>query len=291
MAPEGHVAATKLWHECNYLQANEGNIDLSHLSFLHYNYLNRGVGAGIGADIGSKDTGGVEVDPEGILSKRGAAPEAETADAELTEFGVRSYKIRRDMGPGKYHLYITDYVIPNLTAFPGSSRGKGGYMVNWHVPVDDTHHWKYTFTFSRETTIDRDRLSPRWERTSDYRSIHNKPDRYGQDRASMKTKSYCGVGLDSDTQDGALQDQFATEGQGPIQDRTKEHLLSMDKAIIVARKVLLKAIRDLQQGLEAPNVIRDPRSNRFGIVAFKGVIPDSKGWKEYARELEAEGRV
>src|SRR5678809_775854 len=34
--PPDHVVTTKLLHECNYLQANEGNIDLSHLTFLHY---------------------------------------------------------------------------------------------------------------------------------------------------------------------------------------------------------------------------------------------------------------
>src|SRR5262245_53559219 len=34
-APDGHVAATKAWQECSYLQANEGNLDTSHLSYMH----------------------------------------------------------------------------------------------------------------------------------------------------------------------------------------------------------------------------------------------------------------
>ena len=34
--PLDHVKVTKYLHECNYLQANEGNYDLSHLNFLHY---------------------------------------------------------------------------------------------------------------------------------------------------------------------------------------------------------------------------------------------------------------
>src|SRR5262249_41540477 len=34
-APKGHVWTSKLIHECNYLQGNEGNVDPQHLSFLH----------------------------------------------------------------------------------------------------------------------------------------------------------------------------------------------------------------------------------------------------------------
>ena len=34
-APGAHVWTSKLIHECNYLQGNEGNVDPQHLSFLH----------------------------------------------------------------------------------------------------------------------------------------------------------------------------------------------------------------------------------------------------------------
>src|SRR5262245_61173636 len=33
-APPGHRLVTKIFHECNYFQANEGNLDPSHVSFL-----------------------------------------------------------------------------------------------------------------------------------------------------------------------------------------------------------------------------------------------------------------
>src|SRR6266540_2458422 len=55
--PADHVVATKLWHECNYLQANEGNIDLSHLTFLHYTARNRGIGGGRNNEGGRMDLG------------------------------------------------------------------------------------------------------------------------------------------------------------------------------------------------------------------------------------------
>src|SRR5580704_5546966 len=33
--PRAHVYVSKRWQECNYLQAMEGGIDSSHVSFLH----------------------------------------------------------------------------------------------------------------------------------------------------------------------------------------------------------------------------------------------------------------
>jgi phenylpropionate dioxygenase-like ring-hydroxylating dioxygenase large terminal subunit len=42
--------ATKVHHACNYLQANEGNIDPTHLSFLHRTWEPQG-DAGRGYDV------------------------------------------------------------------------------------------------------------------------------------------------------------------------------------------------------------------------------------------------
>ena len=35
LAPRDHLLVTKIYHECNYFQANEGNLDPSHVSYLH----------------------------------------------------------------------------------------------------------------------------------------------------------------------------------------------------------------------------------------------------------------
>ncbi len=274
--PDEQVYATKLLHECNYLQANEGNIDLSHLSFLHYNYMNKGIGGG--AKRSAPET------PSEPISGRGAVPTVETADAELTGFGVRSYKIRRDVAPDQYQLYLTEFVLPNFTAFPGILRGVGGYMVNWHVPIDDTHHWKYTFIFNRERQVERDwRERASGLRTPDYRPVRNKRNRYLQDRKSMQRESYSGIGFDF-----VAQDLWVTEGQGPIRDRSSEHLVSMDKAVLAARKLLLTAVYNLMEGREPPNVVRDPSQNGFRIVAFNGVLSNAKNWREHGKDLEAE---
>ena len=275
--PDEQTFAIKLFHECNYLQANEGNIDLSHLSYLHYNRFNRGIGG---------DLGGPMLPSEERVSDRSAVG-AEECDAELTPHGVRSYKIRRDVGAGKYHLYITEFVLPNLTTFPGRTRGLVGYSVNWHVPVDDTRHWKYTFQFRRDAALDKEQeRRVRADMTPDYRSPTNRNNRYMQDGESMED-SYSGLGKRSDgSYNFQIQDLWATEGQGFIQDRTQEHLAPNDMAVVVSRKVLHAAIRDLQEGREPNNVKRKPEENLFRLVSVNEMLPEEKNWRDRARELE-----
>ncbi len=259
------IFTIKLFSQCNYLQGNEGNLDLAHLSFLHYNPLHRHVG----------DASGDE------LSHRGAAPEMESYEAELTEHGIRSYKIQRLKDPDHYQLFMTEFVLPNFTAFFGEQYGiERTYSVNWHVPIDDEHHWKYTFIFSRQGPIDKESTRRRRaDMLPGYRPIRHKANRYQQNRDSMRAESYSGIGTNFQ-----VQDLCVTEGMGTIQDRTQEHLTSMDVPVIMARKLLFKAIRDLQEGREPANVVRDAKRNHFLIDASDDPVPVSQPWKEYMKE-------
>jgi hypothetical protein len=80
-----------------------------------------------------------------------------------------------------------------------------------------------------------------------------------------------------------VQDLCVTEGMGPIMDRTKEHLTSVDLPIVAARKVLLNAIRELRDGREPVNVVRDPNRDRLVLVTCDDFVPESVPWKEYIR--------
>jgi phthalate 4,5-dioxygenase oxygenase subunit len=121
----------------------------------------------------------------------------------------------------------------------------------------------------------------------DYRLIRNQTNRFLQDRESMKTKTYSGMGSAFQAQD-----IFATTSQGAIQNRTEEHLVSSDKVILAARKLLEKAIRDVQEGREPPHIIRDSSKNRFlHLLVVSDMISHSSDWKEYTKNLEAEARA
>ncbi len=272
-APEEHRFVSKYFQDCNYLQGNEGNIDPVHNNLLHHPNANLA------------HTGIAQY--QGFRGGRGPVPGIQTTDAQVTDFGVRLCDMT-PAGADKKNLRIYHFVLPNLTAFPGPLQGKEGYSVNWHVPIDDTRHWKYTFIFNRERGLDQQMARQRLGVgvTSDYRLIQNKANRYMQDRESMKTKSYSGIA------GFAAQDTWAIEGMGPIRDRTQEHLVSSDRVIVAARKLLIKAIRDVQEGREPPHVIRDPELNRFpNMIVWVGVVPSSTNWKEYCKQLETEARV
>src|SRR4029453_5816876 len=158
--------------------------------------------------------------------------------------------------------------MPNLAAFGGSTVGDG-YAVHWHVPIDDTHHWKYIFMFSRSKALDDElRNKSRAELTPDYRLTRNAANRFQQDRASMKTQTFTGMGINFQAHDA-----FATESQGPVQDRTNEHPVSSDKAIIAAHKLLLNAIKDVREGPHPQQVIRDASSTR---CSPRGVHSDTR---------------
>ena len=265
-APEANVFVTKYWHDCNYLQGNEGNIDPVHLSFLHRflreeGVFDRGNGRPVGTNVSSNELFGRDIAP--------------TLEVEATDFGVRIFALR-DAGDGTRYVRVSNFIYPNLSAFPGGGQGDG-YGVNWHVPVDDEHHWKFNITFSRTSPVGMERMRQGHaaEVGPDYHIRRSKANRYLQDREEMQTRSFIGMGPFF-----AAHDRFAVEGPGPIQDREQEHSGSTDKAIVMARLQLLKGIADLREGRDPPHVIRTPEANRLGHVgAVDVVVPNEEDWR------------
>jgi phthalate 4,5-dioxygenase oxygenase subunit len=269
-APPEYRTVVKIFHNCSYLQGNEGNIDPVHLSFLHQ-YLSEAQVARLRIVPGSNAT-------DNTLLGNDIAP---TIEVEIKDYGLRICTLR-NAGPDKCYLRVTNFVMPNLSAFGGSTVGDG-HAVHWHVPIDDTHHWKYIFAFSRsEPLADELRNRSRTELTPDYRLTRNAANRYQQDRESMKTRTFTGMGINFQAHDA-----FATESQGPVQDRTHEHPVSSDKAIIAARKLLLNGIKDVQEGRQPQHVIRDASSNRFPhLVVHSELISAAEDCKQYVKQLE-----
>lgn len=280
-APEDHRFIRKGYSECNYLQGNEGNIDPVHLSFLHVMLDENLARSGRPAEYVNVRGGNNSVNS---LLGANLAP---TIEVEVEDFGLRIYTWR-PVSDNKAYLRVSNFVMPNLCAVPGETQG-AGYLINWHVPIDDGHHWKYMMTFSREAPLNKEIFQKRYtaEIGPDYRPVRNQANRYRQDRDEMKTKTYTGLGTFF-----PAHDFYATESQGPIQDRTKEITGHSDKAIVGARKLILNAIKDIQEGREAQHVIRDPKKNRFPhMVVISQSVPSSTDWKNYTRKVETEARV
>jgi phthalate 4,5-dioxygenase oxygenase subunit len=225
-APEEYRYATKMFHDCNYLQANEGNVDPQHSSFLHR--------------VARRDRASMA-----YLAGDGAP----TVDWEEMGFGLRVYSVRR-IAEDRTYVRLTYLILPNLSAFGGM--WGDGYQVNWHVPIDDAHHWKYALHFSRTSPLDKDGIrGSGFDLTPDYYPRRNSGNRYLQDRESMQDGFYSGLGADFYDHD-----LWATETQGAIVDRTVEHTGYTDRAVVAGRNVLLKAIAQVQRGEDPPMVDR-----------------------------------
>ncbi len=193
-AAEDRLYVNKVHHECNYLQANEGNIDPVHLSFLH-RFLN---------DEQPRTVNGTE---RGYYTLLGAY-QSPDIEVEETDYGLRIFAVR-DAGPGKRYLRMSNFIFPNLSSFPGNTGGDG-YSVNWHVPIDDVSHWKYQITFRRGGPLDKVRLREQAAAETDerYHLRRNKANRYLQDRDEMRSRTFIGMGSMF-----AVHDKFATEAR------------------------------------------------------------------------------
>ena len=79
--------------------------------------------------------------------------------------------------------------------------------------------------------------------------LANKRNDYLMDRTSQKAGlTYSGVeGI-------GMQDASLQESMGPIQDRTREQLVSTDNGIIMTRRALLKAARANREGKPLPGL-------------------------------------
>jgi len=271
-APEGNSYVTKFLIECNYLQGLEGSIDPGHLSFLHKNFQDSEI------DRNYKAVRGSEVS-RNVLFGKDSSP---TIEADLADFGMRIYSVRK-VGPDKFYLRVSNFVYPNFAAFPGPTAGYG-YSVNWHVPIDDTHHFIYGFILSRGKPIPEKLVEhEKSETLPDYRLMRNLSNRYLQDREAMKTKNYTGIGIHF-----RAHDALATESEGPVQDRTREHPFSSDKVILAARKLLMQAMKEVEEGKEAPHVIRNPEQARVTeLVVISEAIPSTTDWKDYTKNAAA----
>jgi hypothetical protein len=73
------------------------------------------------------------------------------------------------------------------------------------------------------------------------------------------------------TQDCAIQ-----ESMGPIADRTAEHLLACDAAIVKIRRLLLQTLKDHAAGKPLPG--SDPKSYRVRSARYKA--PSGKSFAE-----------
>ena len=135
----------------------------------------------------------------------------------------------------------------------------------WYVPVDDGHCKRFRVNFA---PFNPDGTPV--QRPPDGELAHPRADQdYGRDYYEIDSIT----GIDP-TKSATFrsQDTMANETQGfPVMDRSLEHLGAHDQPLTATRLTILKAIADVQKGLDPKHIIRDPAQNE--IVYIRGNDP------------------
>jgi phthalate 4,5-dioxygenase oxygenase subunit len=265
--PAEQTYTSKRWQESNWLQALEGGIDSSHVSWLH--------SGGLKNDPLFKGTKGNEYNLNDLR------PFFEVVEGD----GGLFIGARRNAEDGTYYWRITPWVMPSFTIVPP----RGDHPVHGHfwVPIDDENCWVYTFDYhpTRALTADERQAMKNGfgvhsrNVPGTYRPQENKDNDYLMDRDAQKSgETFSGVrGI-------AQQDASLQESMGPIVNREKERLVSSDTGIIKARQKLRKAVEALRdEGIVPPGV--DPAHHHVRSAAI--VLPHAESFIESSREAVA----
>ena len=265
--PEENRIAFRIIQECNWVQGLESSIDPSHTSYLHRMAPLKGPAD---AQLAGNPYYAEDTNPR--------------LDIEHVSYGVRIHALRK-VGGGKGYLRVNNYIYPGGTT-PASSEPPPvtGYGGRWYVPRDDYSHTRFEFIYKHGAPVDKAAVT----RTKlqhvgpDKRHIRRAENRYMQDREEQKRDdTFCGLGRYI-----PAHDTFAIETQGAIQDRTQEHLGSTDVVIIEMRKALLSAIKQMQEGKEAPGLLRDPKQNQFpDFICISDFTRDGEDGPAYCKRV------
>ena len=274
-APASHTFAFKGLIECSWLQALEVGIDPAHASYLHRFFEDEDVTQSYGKQFRAASAGS-EMPMTRVL-REFARP---TIDVERTDFGLRIFALRH-IDAERTHVRVTNLAFPQAFVIPMSADMT---ITQWHVPIDDVSCYWYAIFTSFGAAVDKARMrAQRLElyELPAYRPRRGKSNNYGFDLEEQRTQTFTGMGHDIN-----VHDQWAVESQGPIQDRTREHLGQSDKAISAYRRMLIEAIGQAQAGERPPMVLDAAQAARVTGPAVVDAITPTGDWQRHWQQID-----
>lgn len=265
--PPEHYHVSCWIEENNWVQTLEGDLDSSHISFLHRSF--------------------VPIPNMPAVTRGAIARRAPTLRVKDTEYGL-VYGARRPAEDGKYYWRVTQWVIPGFTFIP-SSRGstRGCFLI---VPIDDCHTLVFHCAFRRDRPFTQEERRPTvvaqkiaFKLLDGYiidvrRPIRNQDNDFMIDREKQKRENYTGI---EGIQD---QDICIRTSMGRIVDRSREHLGTSDLAIIAMRRRLLRMAKEVQEGREPLGL----REGWWWKVRPLDVISEHSEFEELLRAYQKE---
>jgi nitrite reductase/ring-hydroxylating ferredoxin subunit len=266
--PASHRYISRRWQECNYLQAMEGGIDTTHVSFVHRYELERDA---LHMNAACKKY--IKADPNVQFTVQ------ETASG-MTIFG------RRNGEEDSWYWRITQWIFPWFTLVPPT----GPHPLAGHVwvPMDDENCWTWNINYYPDRPLSAEERGE-MERGAGIhaplipgtlRPVANKDNDYLVDRRAQKEKrAFSGV-FGFGIQDSSLQ-----ESMGAIQDRTEERLVQTDRAIILARRRLHDAATAIEEKGELPAIHPKTHAVRSASV----LLPKEQSVEAWAKDALVAG--
>lgn len=232
--PESHRYVSKMVVRANWMQLMEGDVDSSHVSFLHSD-----------ADLikNLRDAGRSSGDHM-------IADKSPRWVVKPTAYGYM-LAAQRDAGPDDYLWRVNQWLMPFATMV--AARDGTPNVAIARIPIDDEH----TMTFRMYAHPDRPLTKDEFDYTQagiffpemipgTFVPVENIDNEYLIDRAKQKAGSFTGI------KSFVAQDLAVAQDQGgPILDRTLEKLTRSDTAIVNVRRRLLESAKALMRG-DAP---------------------------------------
>jgi phthalate 4,5-dioxygenase oxygenase subunit len=264
LVPDGHLFVSKRIQHCYWTQGMEGDLDPSHLAFLHAGTIDR-----------TEEHAGYS-SAEWMQKDLAPKLEAFTRPAGLL-FGSR-----RNADENTYFWRIGQWFLPFFTTIPGFP-GDGPLSGHAWVPMDDEHTWVFTFTWHPTRPITAEEVARNQSGSAmhaqlmpgSFMPVCNKSNGYALADAPPERQPWMRIARFQD------QDIAITESMGPLYDRTQENLCSADAVIARVRYTLITAARRLHEGQEPPGL--DPKDYRMRPISVQ--LPRStESWADAVAE-------
>ena len=258
--PELHRGTTKVVQRCNWLQGLEGGIDTVHTNFLHRRF------AGSGTDV---------------MDRARANSLAAHVEVVPTDYGYTYAGIRHVSDDEGDYVRAYHFIAPFYQLRPGGQLQRRHGRASGHiwVPIDDenTMVWNFSYRFDgnemaeseRRQTGSGNEFGKDIDVERGFRSRASAENDYLIDREVQRTETFSGI-PGTNTQDRAVQDTM-----GPICDRTREHLGTTDRAIIMARRIMLNAVRVVEDSGDPPGL----GPNVYQLRPIEKVLPQGTPWR------------
>lgn len=267
-----HRLVLRINVQANYLQLWEGGADSSHVGILHSDAARPGW-----------LTDQVVRDDRASNPANLAVPDnAPTFEVEDTEYGFHYAAMRRVPGPDGSMQVTNIRVVPLIMPYVRIIPAPNSFYHVFEVPEDDYTTSTYIVIHGYSKQDEREIVKilalddPRYYNPETRDLLMSWNNRFGQDRKLMKSSHWTGLG-------GVEREDAAVAlSMGPLYDRTKEHLVAADGAVMRLRRRLLDCVRAVEVGEEPLGAkIKD-----FSSVSVTSDAPLHTRWQDVGHHYE-----